>query len=465
MTCDYDLAIVGGGLVGGSLACALRDSGLRIAIIEKVAADAPRQPSYDERVIALSFGSRRIFTGMGLWSAIAPEAEPIRRIHISDRGHAGFAHLSAAEEGVDSLGEVVPARAMGAAISHELANHPNIDWLRPGQIVAISLSGERARLEVMLPDGHRTLTASLVVAADGGDSSLRERFGIPMRDMDYGQQAIISTVTPETDSSAAAMRFEHASRDAPEAKPGRPSERRAVGQSARASGPMHGSHPGTAYERFTRSGPLAMLPMTQGRYSVVWTAWEREVPGILALDDQAFLERLQQRFGQRLGRLTQPARRQAYPLRLRLARRLIQDRFALIGNAAHTLHPVAGQGFNLGLRDVAELTDLLIEAQSTAADLGGPALLKAYQRRRRADHLATAGLTDGLVRLFSLPCPHAQLGRNLGLVGLDLLPPLRHRLARRFMGLDGQLPRLARGLPPVSPAFIRWAEQSSGGRA
>lgn len=425
MSVHYDLVIVGGGLVGGSLACALRDTGLRIAIIEKVAADAPRQPSYDERVIALSRGSQRIFNGMGLWAAIAPEAEPIRHVHISDRGHAGFAHLSAAEEGVDSLGEVVPARAMGAAIGQALAEHPSIDWLRPGRIVALNLRGEQARLEVMLPHAHRTLTASLVVAADGGDSSLRERLDIPMRDQDYGQQAIISTVMPEGAEQAR----------------------------------------GTAFERFTSSGPLAMLPMTAGRYSVVWTAWEREAPGILALDDQAFLNRLQQRFGLRLGRLTQPARRIAYPLRLRLARTLTRERFALIGNAAHTLHPVAGQGFNLGLRDVAELTDLLVEAQGTAADLGGPALLNAYQRRRRADHLATAGLTDGLVRLFGLPCPHAQLGRNLGLLGLDLLPPLRHRLARRFMGLDGRLPRLARGLPPVSPAFVRWTNQASGGPA
>ncbi|WPL15445.1 2-octaprenyl-6-methoxyphenol hydroxylase [Thiorhodovibrio winogradskyi] len=422
MSNHYDLVIVGGGLVGGSLACALRDTGLRIAIIEKVPASAAIQPSYDERVIALSHGSRRIFTGMGLWSAIAPEAEPIRRIHISDRGHAGFAHLSAEEEGVDSLGEVVPARAMGAAIEQALAEHPRIDWLRPGRIVALNLNAEQARLEVMLPDGHRSLSASLVVAADGGDSSLRERLGIPLRDRDYGQQAIISTVLAEQ----------------------APARTR-----------------GTAFERFTRSGPLAMLPMTQGRYSVVWTAWEREAPGILALDDQAFVARLQQRFGQRLGRLTQPARRFAYPLRLRLARQITRERFALIGNAAHTLHPVAGQGFNLGLRDVAELTDLLVEAQSTAADPGGVALLKAYQRRRRADHLATAGLTDGLVRLFGLPCPHAQLGRNLGLVGLDLLPPLRHRLARRFMGLEGRLPRLARGLPPVSSAFLRWADSSS----
>ena len=441
MTHSYDLAIVGGGLVGGSLACALRDTGLRIAIIEKTPGPAnsgqsspgqsshqqPKsgQSSYDERVIALSLGSRRIFSGMGLWPAIAPEAEAIRQVHISDRGHAGLAHLSATDEGVDSLGEVVPARAMGAAIEQALADSPNVDWLRPGQVVSLSLSGEQARLEVMLPDGHRSLAANLVVAADGGDSRLRQRLGIPLKDLDYGQHAIISTVTPEGTDAA----------------------------------------PGTAFERFTSSGPLAMLPMTRGRYSVVLTALDREVPAIMGLDDQAFLARLQQRFGQRLGPLTQPARRVAYPLRLRLAGQLTRARFALLGNAAHSLHPVAGQGFNLGLRDVAELTDLLVEAQSTAADLGGPTLLNAYQRRRRADHLATAGLTDGLVRLFGLPCPGAQLGRNLGLVGLDLLPPLRHRLARRFMGLEGRLPRLARGLPPISPAFARWAEQSSGGPA
>jgi 2-octaprenyl-6-methoxyphenol hydroxylase len=415
----YDLIIVGGGLIGASLACALRDSDLRIAIIEKVAADAASQPSYDERVIALSLGSRRIFTGMGLWPRIAAEAEPIRHIHVSERGRCGFVHLSAEQEGVDALGEVVPARALGAALLEALTAAPQIDWLRPGRLVALNLKGEQARLEVALPEGHQTLSASLVVAADGGDSGLRQRLGMPTRDLDYRQQAIISTVTPERPPPA----------------------------------------PGTAFERFTDSGPLALLPMTDNRYAVVWTAWEDQVPALLALDDQAFLDQLQHRFGQRLGRLTRPARRYAYPLRLRLARQLTRPRLALLGNAAHTLHPVAGQGLNLGLRDVAELTDLLIEAQNTVADLGGSALLNAYQRRRRPDHLATTALTDALVRLFGLPCPWAQLGRNLGLLGLDVLPPLRQRFARQFMGLRGRQPRLARGLPPVAPGLIRWGER------
>ncbi|WP_200283405.1 2-octaprenyl-6-methoxyphenyl hydroxylase [Rhabdochromatium marinum] len=424
---EYDLVIVGGGLVGGSLACALRDSGLRIAIIEQVAANAPRQPSYDERVIALSLGSRRIFTGMGVWPQLAPEAESIRQIHVSDRGHLGQARLSAAEEGVEALGEVVPARTIGAAIESALTSCKQIDWLRPAQVVACNLSGEQVRLEVAGPEGLHSLAAQLLVAADGGDSKLRQRLAIPMRDLDYDQQAIITTVMPDRHPAA--------------------------GRAVTA---------GTAFERFTSTGPLAMLPMTQGRYSVVWTARTAETPALLALDDAAFIARLQARFGYRLGRLSQPARRQAYPLRLRLARQLVRPRFALLGNAAHTLHPVAGQGFNLGLRDVAELTDLLIEAQSTGADLGSMALLKRYQRQRRPDHLATAGLTDALVRLFGLPCPGVQLGRTLGLLGLDQLPPLRHRLAQRFMGLDGPQPRLARGLPPISPAFQAWAAVHQG---
>lgn len=421
---DYDLVIVGGGLVGGSLACALRTSGLRIAIVEKSAPSTPLQPrpiqpSYDERVIALSLGSRRIFTGMGLWPLIAEEAAAIRRVHVSERGGCGFTHLDAADERVESLGEVLPARAIGMAIDQLLSAAPDVDWLRPGRVVSLNLRGECASLEIAQPNGHLTLTTRLVIAADGGDSGLRERLRIPVRDLDYGQQAIISTVTAEQATAAA----------------------------------------GTAFERFTDSGPLAMLPMTQGRYSVVWTAHDRDAPGIQGLDDQRFIEHLQRRFGDRLGRLSQPARRVAYPLRLRLAKALTRPRLALLGNAAHTLHPVAGQGFNLGLRDVAELTDLVIEAQSTAADLGAPGLLDSYSRRRRADHLTTAGLTDSLVRLFGAPSPLLRVGRNLGLVGLDLLPPLRHRLARRFMGLEGRQPRLARGLAPVSPAFERWAER------
>ena len=408
---DYDLVIIGGGLVGGSLACGLSGSGLRIAVVE---ATTPAHPStgaapppaqYDERVIALSLGSQRIFVGMGLWPTLADASEPIRRVHVSDRGHYGFAHLDAADEGVEALGYVTPARAIGLAIESCLTQAAGVELLRPARLGGLRIQQQYADLEVAVDGVSRLLRARLLVAADGGDSAVRQRLKLGVHDRPYGYSAIISTVTP--------------------AEP----------------------RPGVAYERFTDSGPLAMLPMTGGRWSVVWTAQERDVPGILGLDDTTFLLALQRRFGARLGRLERPGRRIAYPLRLTLAKQITRPRVALVGNAAHTLHPVAGQGFNLGLRDVAELADLLVEAQVTGRDPGGPAVLNAYRERRRSDQRKVALATDTLARLFVNPFPPVRAARDLGMLALDICPSARHALARRFMGLHGRLPRLARGLP------------------
>lgn len=410
---DHDLVIIGGGLVGASLAVALADSGMRIAVVEASGANAASHPSYDERVIALSRGSARIFEGMGIWPDVARDAEPIRHVHVSDRGHFGFAHLDAEDEGVPALGYVAAARAMGAALSARLDASPQITLLRPGRLVGWQVTSERVSVEVAVGGRSRLLTAALLVAADGGESTVRKRLGMAVRERRYGYDAIISTVTPV---------------QVPEQ-----------------------TLPGTAFERFTDSGPLALLPMTEDRYGVVWTAREQDSAGILSLSDQDFLAALQARFGRRLGLFTRPGRRIAYPLKLMLARQLTRERLLLIGNAAHTLHPVGGQGFNLGLRDVAVLADLLVEAQATAKDLGGPALLRSYRRRRGPEHALLAGLTDGLARLFVNPWAPVRMARSLGLLGLDLASPARHHLAQRFMGSIGRQPRLARGLPaPIS---------------
>lgn len=409
---DTDLVIIGGGLVGASLAVALAETGLRITLVEASAADTPAHPSYDERVIALSLGSVRIFQGMGLWPEIAPDAAPIQHVHVSDRGHFGFAHLDAEDEGVPALGYVAPARVMGAALSARMAASPRIRVLRPGRLQGLQITKERVSLEVAVAGESQLLRAALLVAADGGESTVRKRLGLRVRARDYGYDAIIATVTPEQIPAA--------------------------------------TRPGTAFERFTDSGPLALLPMTEGRYGVVWTAPRSESATILGLSDEAFIAALQTRFGSRLGELTRPSRRRAYPLRLMLAKQLTRERLLLIGNAAHTLHPVAGQGFNLGLRDVAEVADLLVDAQRTAKDFGGPAVLGPYRRRRVGDQALIAGLTDGLARLFVNPWGPVRVGRNLGLLGLDLVPMARHHLARRFMGASGRQPRLARGLPAAS---------------
>ncbi|UHD14435.1 2-octaprenyl-6-methoxyphenyl hydroxylase [Thiocapsa bogorovii] len=402
---EYDLVIIGGGLVGGSLACALSGCGLRIAVVEAVPASAEHQPSYDERVIALSWGSRRILEAIGVWPDISPEAEPIRQVHVSDRGHCGFTRLGPGDAGVEALGYVAPARVMGAAIRSALALSPDVELLCPARLSEYRVAADRVDIEVQHGDEHLRLTTPLLVAADGGDSAVRQRLDLETRDERYAQDAIITTVSPDRPRT------------------------------------------GVAFERFTDTGPLALLPMTGGRYSVVWTCRGEETSALLALSDDAFLERLQARFGYRLGRFQQVSPRRAYPLKLVLTRNPVQPRVVLIGNAAHTLHPVAGQGFNLGLRDVAALAEVIAQSARAGADLGGPAALSDYRNWRGSDQPSTARLTDLLARVFVNPWTPLRLARNAAMLGLDLIPPARHRVAQRFMGVGGRLPRLACGVP------------------
>jgi len=399
---DYDIIIVGGGLVGGSLAAVLGAAGLRVALVEAVARAERSQPSYDERVIALSWGSRRILEAMGLWGELAMDAEPIRRIHISDRGHFGLARLDSAEEGVEALGYVVPARLIGQAIQARLEP---VAVFCPARLLGFQPREDLVEVELAAAGETRRLSARLLVAADGGDSPIRQRQAFSVLERSYGQDALITTL----------------SADRPQ--------------------------PGLAFERFTATGPLALLPMTQGRYSLVWTTRATETGAILALDDQAFLARLQARFGYRLGTLSRPGRRVAYPLKLLLTRDPVRPRLVLAGNAAHTLHPVAGQGLNLGLRDLAALAQVVADRIRAGGDPGSAEALADYRRLRGEDQLLSGLATDLLVHLFTNPWPPLRLGRNLGLLGLDLVAGPRHRLAERFMGLTGHLPRLARGLP------------------
>ncbi len=405
MQIDYDILIVGGGMVGASLAYALAGSGLRIGVIEAWPLDSDAQPSYDDRVIALSWGSRRIMDGMGLWPLLQPEAEPITGIHISERGQFGFARLNNRQEGVEALGYVATARAMGAALQKGLQEQADVEWLCPATLLSFSVTDDGVEVRLDQAGAEQRVGARLLVAADGGDSPVRGRLAIPLQERSYGQTAIIANVTAE-----------------------RP-------------------HQGVAYERFTDSGPLAMLPMTEGRCSLVWSARDDQVADIMALDDDAFLQRLQHCFGYRLGQLQRVGRRVAYPLRYRQAMESVRPRVALIGNAAHAIHPVTGQGYNLGLRDVAVLADLLADAARERSDPGEMALLNRYTEWRHQDQRRVALITDSLARLFANPLPPLRFARNLGLLGLDALPGLKHLVARQFMGLTGRLPRLARGIP------------------
>jgi 2-octaprenyl-6-methoxyphenol hydroxylase len=403
--CTCDVMIVGGGLVGASLACALGGQGLRIAVIEAVPYTDRARGGYDDRAIALAQGSRRIFDALQMWDFLEPVATPIGQIHVSDRGHFGFTRLDCRDEGVAALGYVVTSRELGRVLGERLRSLPDIDLFCPARVDTIRSCDDVITLEVRHADTARTLSGRLVVAADGARSSVREQFDIPVTRREYGQTAVIANIATQLD------------------------------------------HRNIAYERFTESGPLALLPMGERRCALVWTIDDANVAQVMALDEQQFLARLQERFGYRLGRLERCGARQAYPLRLVRARECVRHRLALIGNAAHTLHPVAGQGFNLGLRDMVALAEVVVDAARQGLDVGERAVLNRYEDWRRADQRRVVSFTDGVARLFSLPLAPLGFARDAGMVFLDLLPPAKRLFSRLTMGRAGRLPRLARGLP------------------
>ncbi|MGE0370886.1 MAG: 2-octaprenyl-6-methoxyphenyl hydroxylase [Gammaproteobacteria bacterium] len=402
---DFDVLIVGGGMVGASLACALARRPLRIGVVESIPFGAAAQPSYDDRSIALAYGTRRIFEGMELWREISAAAAPIEQIHVSDRGHFGAARLRAAAYGFDALGYVAESRALGRVFSATLAALPQVELISPARVSAMEAAPDHVRVRIEQGGATRAVTTRLLVGADGAESGVRRWSGIGVQRAEYGQSAIIANLTPE-----------------------RP-------------------HRNIAYERFTDSGPLALLPMSDERCALVWTVRTEQCAAVEALSDGEFLARLQARLGARLGRLLRVGARAAYPLALVRARLYTAARLALIGNAAHTLHPIAGQGFNLGLRDVAALAEVVCDAAAAGRDVGARAVLARYEEWRRRDQEQVLRATDGLVRLFSNDFAPLVLARNAGMVLVDLLPPVKRALMRRAMGLAGRQPRLARGLP------------------
>ena len=399
---EVDVAIVGGGMVGASLAAGLAGTGVRILLIEAVPFGTGAQPSFDDRTTALGNASRCIFEALGVWADIAPEAAAIRAIHVSDAGRFGAAHLSAAEQGVAALGYVVPNRRIGAALWGRLRELPQLALRVPGEISEVAIDAAGVRMTVHSDGRREAVAARLVVAADGAHSQIRAAAGIAATVEDYDQVAVVANVASDT------------------------------------------PHEGNAYERFTPAGPLAVLPLADGRRGVIWACRSADAPAVLALDEAAWLATLQARFGWRAGRFTQAGRRASYPLKLSRAAAPVATRTVLIGNAAQALHPVAGQGFNLGLRDAAMLAEVLANADG---DPGAPELLARFAAWRGADRGGVVRFTDGLVKLFGDTRPGMGLLRNLGLLAFDLAPPAKSALARISLGFGGPSPRLARGLP------------------
>ena len=405
MDADFDILIAGSGMVGASLACALAGRPLRVVTVEPVEPTASRQPSYDDRVVALSLGSQRILEATGVWRGLQGLATPIRAVHVSDRGHFGATRLEALRLGVEALGYVVEARSLGAALLARLAAPGGPERLCPARVESLAPAADAALVTLDVGGAVRRVTARLVVAADGGRSEVRAGVGIATDERPYGQAAVIANLSPER------------------------------------------AHQGVAYERFTDTGPLAVLPMSEGRCALVWSVPEGVAERVLGLDDAEFLRAVQERFGERLGRFLRVGHRSAYPLSLVRAREQIRPRVVVIGNAAHTLHPVAGQGFNLGLRDAAALAQVIVDTVRDGGDPGLPEALESYARWRQADHSQVTGFTDAVVRVFSNRSAIIGAARNAGLLALDLLPGLKGDLARRMMGLAGRQSRLACGVP------------------
>lgn len=399
MQYDYDLVIVGGGLAGNCLALALKDTGLKVAIIEASTREQLQDATTGDRALALAAGTVKMLEALGIWQGIAQAATAIKNIHISDQGHFGKTRLSAQKEHVEALGYVVTARDIESHVA-ELVLEAGIEQLCPARLIGLMAGHDAVNLSLKRGDESLNLSAKLLVGADGGNSSVRKLLAIPQHITEYGQTALVTTVKSSL------------------------------------------PHNNVAFERFTASGPLALLPVGLDRCAVVWTRSGEDADALMSGSEADFLDGLQQCFGYKLGKLSLAAPRRAFPLSLIRAEKMLADRTVMIGNAVHQLHPVAGQGFNLGLRDVVQLAEMIITRHEADQDIGAVDFLTAYAESRQKDHDRTIGFTDTVVRVFSSDWLALAAARNAGLAILDHIPVVKTLLTRHAMGLAGRLPRL-----------------------
>ncbi len=397
---NYDLIVCGGGMVGAALAAALGDTALRIAVIDlyKPKLRWPKD-SWGIRTCAITRASQHILENVGAWEyMVSRRVHPYSEMHVWDSTGTGAVHFSAADVGEPNLGHIVENRVIQAALLKRLKELSNVDILCPARISALEWGEEQ--VTVTLEDG-KVLTTALLVGADGRDSWVRSQAGITTQGWEYDQTAVITVVRTER------------------------------------------HHRDTAWQRFTPEGPLAFLPLGEGRSSIVWSVNPQHAECLLSLDDATFMTELEQAFEHTLGSVTEMAERGAFPLRLQHAKNYIKPRLALIGDAAHAIHPLAGQGVNLGLADAATLAEVISDALQQKRDIGSMRVLRRYERWRKSDNIAMMAAMDGFKRLFGSELPPVRWGRNLGLTLTDTIPPVKKHFIHHAMGMAGQLPRLA----------------------